>query len=77
MRNSLGSAWARLRVYFGVLVLALFALGAGLIYASSLAEARHGRGETGLRAMGIEFMGLGVVSVVLAGWLKRRLSADD
>jgi hypothetical protein len=48
-----------------------------LIYASSLAEARHGRGETGLRAMGIELMGLGVVSVVLAGCLKRWLSADD
>ncbi len=77
MRNSRADRWGRVRVYFGGLVLALFALGAGSIYASSLADAQRARSLMWLRTIGLELTGLAVVSVVLAGWLKRRFSGDD
>jgi cell division protein FtsW (lipid II flippase) len=77
MRNPRADRWERVRVYFGVLVLALVALGVGSIYASSLADARRSRSLMWLRTIGLELIGLAVVSVVLAGWLKRRLSVDD
>jgi hypothetical protein len=77
MKNPRADRWERARVYFGVLVLALVALGAGSIYASSLADAQRSRSLTWLRTIGLELIGLAVVSVVLAGWLKRRLSVDD
>ena len=77
MRNPRADRWARVRVYFGVFVLALVALGAGSIYASSLADAQRPRSLMWLRTVGLELIGLAVVSVVLAGWLKRRLSVDD
>jgi hypothetical protein len=77
MRNSRADRWERVRVYFGVLVLAPVALGAGSIYASSLADAQRSRSLLWLRTIGLELIGLAVVSVVLAGWLKRRLSVDN
>ena len=77
MRNPRADRWERVRVYFGVLVLALVALGAGSIFASSLADAQRSRSLVWLRTIGLELIGLAVVSVVLAGWLKRRISADD
>jgi MFS family permease len=77
MRNPRADRWGRVRVYFGVLVLALVALGAGSIYASSLADAQRSPSLMWLRTIGLELIGLAVVSVVLAGWLKRRLSVDD
>ncbi len=77
MRNSRAERWERVRVFFGVLVLALVALGAGSIYVSSLADAQRSRSLMWLRTIGLELIGLAVVSVVLARWLKRRLSVDD
>jgi hypothetical protein len=65
------------RIYFGGLLFAQFALGASAIYASSLAEAQRARSLMWLRTIGLELIGLAVVSVVLARWLKRRFSAED
>jgi len=52
MRTSRAITWARLRVYFGVLPLALFALEALVVYVASLADRQRGRGRTDLRVPG-------------------------
>jgi cell division protein FtsW (lipid II flippase) len=77
MRKFRAITWGRVKVYFGVLVIGVFALGMVLIYASSLSDPQRGRSLTGLRTIGFELMGLAVVSVVLARWLNRRLGGDD
>jgi hypothetical protein len=71
------STWAHLRVYFGALLLALFALGVFLVVTSSLADRQSGPGQSGLRALGAELIALSVFSAVVAVVLKGRLSEDE
>jgi cell division protein FtsW (lipid II flippase) len=77
MKASRRSTWARLKVYFGALLLVVFALGALLIYASSLAEPERGHGRSRLLTVGAELMALSVIAGVFGAVLKRRLSRDD
>jgi hypothetical protein len=77
MRKSRAITWARLRVYFGALLLVLFALGGLLVYASSLADRQSGHGRSDLRTLGAELIALSVIAAVLAAVLKRRLSPDE
>jgi hypothetical protein len=77
MRASRGITCARLRAYFETLLLALFALGGGLIDASSLARPESGHGRWDLRALGLELMALTVTAAVCAAMFKNRLSRDN
>jgi cell division protein FtsW (lipid II flippase) len=77
MRTSRAITWARLRVYFGALLLVLFALGGLLVYASSLADQQAGHGRSDLRTVGAELIALSVVAAVFAAVRKRRLSRDE
>ena len=76
MRSWRMITWARLRVYFGTLLLALFALGGGLIYASYVANPESGHGRSDLRALGLELMALSGIAAVCSAVLKERLSRD-
>ena len=77
MRTSRAITWARLRVCFGTLLLALFAIGGLLAYASTLDDRQGGHGRSGLRALGAGLIALSVVAAVLTAALPRRLSRDE
>jgi cell division protein FtsW (lipid II flippase) len=77
MRTTRAITWARLRVYFGSLLLVLFALGALLVYASSLADQQSGHARSDLRTLGAALIALSVIAAVVAGVLKRRLLQDE
>ncbi len=64
-------------MYFGMLLLALFVLGALLIYASSLADPGSGPGRSRLRILGAELIALSIIAALLAAALKSRLSRDE
>jgi peptidoglycan/LPS O-acetylase OafA/YrhL len=77
VRTSRAITWARLRVYFGTLLLILFALGGALIYASNLADRQRGLGRSELRTLGAELIALSIAAAVSVAVLKRRLSRDE
>jgi hypothetical protein len=77
MKNWRTIAWARLRVTFGALLLILFALGALLVYTSSLANPQSGHGRSDLRNLGVALIALSVTAAIVAALLKRHLSQDD
>jgi uncharacterized membrane protein YphA (DoxX/SURF4 family) len=77
MRTSRVITWARLRVYFGALLLALFALGALCIYVSFHADRQSAHVRSDLLMLGGALIALAVGSGVFAGVLKRRLSEDE
>ena len=58
MRPSRPITWARLRVYFAILLLVLFALGLLLLYASTLADRTGGQDRLVLRNMGVTLLAL-------------------
>jgi hypothetical protein len=76
MRKTREITWSRLRVYFGTLLFALFALGGLLIYASSLADPGSGHGRSDLRILGTKLMAFSVIAALFAVALKRRLWQD-
>jgi cell division protein FtsW (lipid II flippase) len=77
MRTARAITWARLRVYFGALLLVLLALGALLVYASFLADQKSGHARSELRTPGAALIALSVIAAVVVGVLKRRLLRDD
>ena len=77
MRTPRAATYARLRVYFGMLLLVLFASGGLAVYASFLADRQSGHVRSGLRTLGAALVALSVFAAVFAAALKRRLSGDD
>jgi hypothetical protein len=77
MRTSRAITWARLRVYFGALLLVLFELGGLFTYASSLADQQSGYGRSGLRILGVELIVLSFIAAVFATVLNKRFSRDE
>ena len=77
MRTPRVATYARLKVYFGTLLLVLFSLGGVVLYASFLVDRQNGHGRSGLRILGAALVALSVFAAVFAAALKRRLSGDD
>ncbi len=77
MKKSRPITWARLRVYFGILLIVLFALGGFVAYASFLADPQSGHTRSNLRILAAELIALSVFATVLAKVLKKRLAEDD
>jgi hypothetical protein len=77
MRPSRAITWARLRVYFGMLLIVLFALGGACTYASFLADPQSGQTRSNLRTAGVELIALSLIAAILAAVLNRRFSPDE
>jgi hypothetical protein len=77
MRGSRSITWARLKVFFGALLLAVFALGMLFAYASSLVDGQSGHRGSDLSSLGAALIVLAVVGAVAAVVLSRRLSAEE
>jgi hypothetical protein len=76
MRTPRVATYPRLRVYFGALLLVLFALGGVVLYASTLVDRQSGHGRSGLLTLGAALLALSAVAAVFAAVLKRHLSRD-
>lgn len=79
MRGSRAITWSRLKVCFGALLVALFALGGLLVYASSLGDRMSGghHGRSDLRSLGAALIALSVSAGISAAVFRRRLSGDE
>ena len=69
--------WARLRVCFGGLLFALFALGVLLLYAATFADSVVVQRRSDLLSAGAAMIALSVVSALAASVLKRRLTEEE
>jgi hypothetical protein len=76
IKPSRSPTWPGLRVYFAILLMTLFALGAALVYASFLPDPRTDYRGTDFRTLGVELMALAVIAGGVALVLKNRLSRD-
>jgi hypothetical protein len=76
MRGSRTTNWAHLKVYFALLLLGLFTLGALLAYASSLVDPSTHHDRADLRSLSVQVMGLAVIAGAAAFVLKDRLLRD-
>jgi hypothetical protein len=77
MRRSNRITWARPRVYFGLLLLLLFAIGVLCLYASSFEDRPDGRSRSDLSTVGAAMIGLSVAATAMARLLKGRLLRDE
>jgi len=77
MRRSRTITWARLRVAFVALLIALFAMGGFLVCASYFAEPQGGHDRWKLRALGVEVMALSVIAGACGAVLKKFLSESE
>ena len=77
MRKSRTITWARLRVAFVGLLLALFAMGGLLVCASYFADPQGGHDRRKLRTLGVEVMALSAIAGACAAALKKFLSERE
>jgi hypothetical protein len=77
MKKRRTMTWARVRVCFGGLLIALFALGVLLLYAATFNDPGIGRRRSDLLTAGAALIALSVVSALAASVLKRRLTEEE